>query len=150
MTFLDINSGIMGISMLGILASVFIPGAILMTYTFKNSPGKGAVIGTVIVAIAGISISISSSIAVMEANEKAMVSNIQKKYDVDEVLLEHRGKEITPELTSGEQVYVVVDGITYEFDFEQNPDTWEPTLLDPPVTGGSSEEKTLSAEDLMR
>lgn len=83
-------------------------------------------------------------------NDKDLISNIQKKYEVDEVLVEYRGNITNPTATEYQQVHVSVNGKVYAFDLEQNENTWEPTLLDPAVSGGSAKGENISAEELLK
>lgn len=95
-------------------------------------------------------VSMSHNSNMWDKNDEALVSNIEKKYDVDEVVLSSVDVGVVAEKEKPQNVNVVVDGKTYTFYLSQNKDTWEPTLTNPAIPGGSSEIETLSAEDLLR
>lgn len=84
------------------------------------------------------------------SNDRALVSNIQQKYDVDEVLLKNGDVITHPKDTDSQPVNIVVDDVTYLFYLTQDDDTWEPTLTNPPLNGGSSEVVNVSADDLLK
>lgn len=68
---------------------------------------------------------------VRNEQEKSLISNIEQKYDVDEVLLEY-GNDITePGRLEKGHVSVRVDDKVYTFGLEQDPKTHEPTLIRP-------------------
>ncbi|MBC9706043.1 MAG: hypothetical protein H9W81_13925 [Enterococcus sp.] len=84
-------------------------------------------------------------------NEEALISNIQHKYDVDEVKLEAYGEYTRPEDVDEQKIHVVVEGETYMFYLSQDRQTWEPTLLDPPVNGGNQQNVSpLKASELLK
>lgn len=85
-----------------------------------------------------------------QSNAKALVSNIEQKYDVDEVQLRAFDTVTDPYQTSSQKVNVKVDGNTYLFYLTQDRNTWEPTLTDPPVNGGNNTNTSLTAEDLLK
>lgn len=95
-------------------------------------------------------VSMSHNSNMWDKNDEALVSNIEKKYDVDEVVLSSVDVGVVAEKEKPQNVNVVVDGKTYAFYLSQDKDTWEPTLTNPAIPGGSSETETLSAEDLLR
>ena len=84
------------------------------------------------------------------SNAKALVSNIEQKYDVDEVQLRAFDTVTRPNQTSIQKVNVKVDGTTYMFYLTQDRNTWEPTLEDPPVPGGSNAKPSITADGLLK
>ena len=84
------------------------------------------------------------------SNTKALVSNIEQKYDVDEVQLKAFDTVTRPHQTSSQKVNVKVDGTTYMFYLTQDRNTWEPTLADPPVPGGSNTKPSITANELLK
>lgn len=84
------------------------------------------------------------------SNAKALISNIEQKYDVDEVQLKAFDTVTNPHQTSSQKVNVTVDGTTYMFYLTQDKNTWEPTLEDPPVPGGSDTKSSITADDLLK
>lgn len=150
MQFHEIHPNALGLTFGGVVLSVFIFFAVMVFAITREKSSKVLVTFSVIFAIG---LAITSAIIRDDAitgNRDAFMANIQQKYDVDEVLLEYRGVKTSPILTKDQQVHVSVDGQVYAFDLEQNPETWEPTLLDPAVSGGSVKEKNLSADELLR
>lgn len=87
---------------------------------------------------------------VKEQSKTIVESNVKKKYNVDEIRFEAVSVKTKAEKTSEQEVQVVVDGKSYIFHMTQDPETWEPTLTDPPALGGSAKTAELSAEDLLK
>lgn len=103
------------------------------------------------VTLVGIGFIVLSSRADVESNnEKSLVTNVQTKYDVDEVILHGIDVSVDAEQEDAQNVIVKVDDKTYTFHLTQDRETWEPTLTNPPVPGGSSDTTNLSAEDLLK
>lgn len=151
MQFQEIQMNISALAAGFIILSIFIPfGFIIATCVADDKPRVWLIFSSVVLAFVALFTVVTITGNVTKANDDALVSNIQQKYDVDEVLLEHRGSYIVSESLVNQTVHVSVDGQIYAFDLEQNKDTWEPTLLNPAINGGSAEVKSLSAEDLLR
>lgn len=151
MQFQEIQMNVSMISAMLIMFSIFVPfSLILATCITSEKPNVWLIIASVAVAAVSLFSTVNISGNVTKENDEALVSNIQQKYDVDEVLIEHRGSYTIAEELKNQTVHVVVDGQVYAFDLEQNQDTWEPTLLNPAINGGSTEADTLTAEELLR
>lgn len=150
MQFQEIHMHAMTVGVVGIMFSLFIAAVIFGIAVSPMRLHKGMTVLSIIVAVAGAGSSIYIGEKTIAENNEALLSNIQEKYDVDEVLLEYRGTETKSVYIKDQQVHVLVDGQVYAFDLEQDKETWEPTLLDPAINGGSDEEKNLSAEELLR
>ena len=69
---------------------------------------------------------------------------------MDKVELNEYGAYNSPTKTDKQKIYVVVDGTTYMFYLTQDRNTWEPTLEDPPVPGGSNTNPSITADDLLK
>lgn len=83
-------------------------------------------------------------------NKAALISNVEQKYEVDDIRLEAFGTVTYPEIIKEQKIHVTVDGETYLFYLTQNKETWEPTLSDPPINGGNPMDSPLKAEDLLK
>lgn len=104
---------------------------------------------SVVLVITGLAL-VSTSNNLTDSNREALVSNIEQKYDVDEVVLSGVDVSTQSDRASAQPVNIVVDGSTYTFHLTQDKNTWEPTLTNPPASGGSSTTEHLSAEDLLK
>lgn len=85
-----------------------------------------------------------------DQSKSILESNVKTKYDVDEIRFETSNGKTKATKTSEQEVQVVVDNKRYIFHLTQDPETWEPTLSDPPIPGGNSPSTALSAEDLLK
>lgn len=84
-------------------------------------------------------------------NRAALVHNIQEKYEVDEVKLQAYDVITYPTSTNEQKVHVIVDGDAYMFYLSQDKNTWEPTLIDPPINGGNTQDSPpLKAKDILK
>lgn len=88
-----------------------------------------------IFAILGIACIIAAVTSQVEDNKnrnnEALIANIEKKYDVDEVLLEYGDYVTKPNKLEKNHVSVRVDDKVYTFGLEQDDRTFEPTLKKP-------------------
>lgn len=151
MQFQEIHANFSILGILGVLFS-FIAGAgvfILLSEKFINKT-KIIFCLSMMVAVVGATSSIWIAINTSHANDDAFIANVMKKYDVDEVLLEYREITTINEFTTDQKIHVSVDGKIYAFDLDQNKETWEPILIDPPINGGSEKGYNLSADELLR
>lgn len=83
-------------------------------------------------------------------NNEALISNIEQKYNVDEVKLASYGVITDPHIDYEQKIHLVVDDETYLFYLKQDRQTWEPTIVDPPINGGSENSGLLTAEDILK
>lgn len=103
-----------------------------------------------VIFLAGSVFTYYQGIETRKSNNAALVSNLQQKYDVDEVLLEDLDTKVVSEKEGKQKINVVSDGVTYTFLLTQDKNTWEPTLSNPAIPGGSAKETNVSAEDLLK
>ena len=86
----------------------------------------------------------------VDQNKEALISNIEQKYNVDGVKLEAYSVKTYPYVDDEQKIHLVVDGETYLFYLTQDSQTWEPTIIDHPINGGSVNSGSLTAEDLLK
>lgn len=131
-------------------------GLVLVILGLSFICDEGVSAGFIISIIVGAGIIVGSVIAFQQwddtekSNEAALISNIEQKYDVDDVLLDAPDANVNEEDTRAQNVSVVVDSNVYTFLLTQDINTWEPTLINLPVPGGSSDTMNLSADDLLK
>lgn len=94
----------------------------------------------------------AKSAAVKEHNAKASVNNLMKKYDLQEVKWDSADTTAGPKSTSGDGELLVRTnaGENYIFKYRVNTETSEPFLEDMPRQGGSTPEKTVTADSLLK
>lgn len=141
-------------TMLGavLLAAILIQGlGVIRGQT--NHRGKiifcGMCAGVVVLALL-ISSGLAKAEKISTDNRAALISNIQQKYDVDEVKLEVYETQTRPETVENQKIHVIVDEELYMFYLSQDKNTWEPTLSDPPTNGGNPSASPLKAENLLK
>lgn len=136
--------------LLGFGASLVIFTVVFLAHEVEVS------IGSMIAITLGVSFSVGSYYAhqeydaIQKSNEAALVHNIEQKYDVDLVLLDAPEVDVKADDVGAQNVSVVVDSVSYTFLLTQDENTWEPTLINPSIPGGSSEVVNQSAEDLLK
>lgn len=132
-------------------------GACLVVFTLAFLAHEVFVsIGSMIALTLGVSFAVGGYYAqqeydaIQKSNESALVHNIEQKYDVDLVLLDAPEVDVNADDLDPQNVSVVVDSVSYTFLLTQDENTWEPTLINPSIPGGSSETVSLSADDLLK
>lgn len=132
-------------------------GACLVIFTLAFLAHEAFVsIGSMIALTLGVSFAVGGYYAhqeydaIQKSNESALVHNIEQKYDVDLVLLDAPEVDVNADDLDPQNVSVVVDSVSYTFLLTQDENTWEPTLINPSIPGGSSETVSLSADDLLK
>lgn len=84
-------------------------------------------------------------------NDAALISNLNQKYDVDEIKLDAYDTYTLSNMVQDQKIHVAVDGNTYMFYLSQNQETWEPTLIDPPINGGNAQDMpVIKVEDILK
>lgn len=135
---------------------VLITGAVLVVFTLIILLNDGASTGSIITLILGAFFVIGGLVIYQESDElqktnaAILVSNIEQKYEVDDVLLDAPEANTEAENANPQNVSVVVDGSLYTFLLTQDDNTWEPTLINIPIDDESSEKVNLSAQDILK
>lgn len=106
-------------------------------------------------AVVVITLSIGSMVNIAHRNGEAFVSNLKQKYEISEVT--KIGDLTSPSAylgfaeMEGETIEIkTTDGTRMLFLVSVDKQTFEPTLENPPVVGGSSMDKVPSAKDLLK
>lgn len=105
-----------------------------------------------VISLAGFIICNLLSAQIKENNEHKAAANLTQKYEVKDVDWKSVDTTADPRgLVKEDKILLTANnGEKYVFQYEVNPDTFEPKLIDMPIQGGNKVDREKSADALLK
>lgn len=136
-----------------ILAAILGIGGTAILLNELSSKGRIKVIASVLMAIClAAYLGCAPYIDLMQSHQSMdnLKANIKAKYNVQDIVADYPKRNVKPTATSQEVVVITPQNQTVIFVLQQDPKTFEPTLLDSAIQSGTVPSGAVTVKDITR